>query len=73
MYQREQKVIKTGHRVPAEFVMDPPLEEAGFETLTYETQWRQYRLRIDSSVADKQRDTLLKLIRQAREGFGKAV
>jgi hypothetical protein len=48
------------------------LAEAGIDTLPYDTQFGQYRVRIDPSVIDKQRDVLLGLIRQAWEGFGKA-
>lgn len=60
-------------KLPQSKEIDGLLDEAGFETLAYESQWRQYRLRIDGSVDDKQRVTLVALMRQAREGFGKAV
>jgi hypothetical protein len=59
-------------KLPKSQDVDDQLQEAGFETLTYESQWRQYRLRLESSIEDKQRETLVQLIRQAREGFGKA-
>jgi hypothetical protein len=68
---RKAHVIMT-LKVPQSKEVDEQLKEVGFDTLTYESQWRQYRLRIDSSVDEKQRVTLLNLIRQAREGFGKA-
>ena len=56
---------------------DDQLDETGLDTLPYESQWRQYRLKFRSSVAagpldDKQRELLLKLMHQARESFGKA-
>lgn len=47
------------------------LEEAGIETLAYDSQWHQYRVRIDSTVEGKQREVLLALARQSRESFGK--
>ncbi len=59
-------------KLPQAKEVDEQLEEVGLETLTYEAQWRQYRLRLGSDVGDKQRDMLLKLIRQARDGFRKA-
>lgn len=52
--------------------IDEQLDEVGFETMAYEAQWRQYRLRLESNIEGKQRETLIKLIGQAREGFGKA-
>ena len=58
-------------RVPQAKEMDDQLEEAGIETLTYESQYRQYRLRIESQVNDKQKELLLRMIRQARERGGK--
>jgi hypothetical protein len=67
---RKAHVIMTT-RLPQTKEVDEQLEEVGLETLTYESQWRQYRLRLASNVDDKQRETLLKLIRQAREALGK--
>lgn len=67
---RRAHVIMT-IKLPQSTDVDTQLEEAGIETLTYEAQWRQYRLRLDSTVDEKQREVLLNLVRQAREGFGK--
>ena len=58
-------------KLPQSKEVDEQLEEVGLETLTYESHWGQYRLRIESDVDEKQRETLIKLIRQAREGFGR--
>ena len=51
--------------------VDEQLEEVGFELLPYDSQWRQYRLRIDSAVEGKQREVLLSLAKHSRESFGK--
>jgi hypothetical protein len=59
-------------KVPQTTETDELLDEAGIKRLTYESQWRQYRLRIESSLDDKQRQVMLPLIRQARENFGKS-
>ena len=64
-------------KVPKTKETDDRLDEAGLDTLAYESRWRQYRLRLQSSVAtvpldDEQRELLLKLMHQARESFGKA-
>jgi hypothetical protein len=59
-------------KLPQSKEIDELIDEAGFETLTYESQWRQYRLRIDGDVNEKQRETLVGLMRRAREGFGKS-
>lgn len=68
---RKVHVIMT-LKLPKTKEVDEQLDEAGFETMTYEAQWRQYRLRLESNIEGKQRETLIKLIGQAREGFGKA-
>jgi len=59
-------------KLPKTKEIDEQLEEAGIETLAYDSQWRQYRVRIDSSIEGKQREVLLTLARQSRENFGKA-
>ena len=51
--------------------IDDAIEEAGFDASPYDTRWRQYRLRISEGVDQMQRDTLLKLIQSAHDGFGK--
>jgi hypothetical protein len=52
---------------------DDVLEEVGLETLAYDTQWRQYRLKLDAAVADKQREVLLSLVQQAFDNYGKGL
>jgi hypothetical protein len=51
--------------------MKGKLEEAGMDTLAYDSQFGYYRVRIDLPVNDKQRDTLRGLIQQAWKGFAK--
>jgi hypothetical protein len=58
-------------KIAQEKETDDQLEEAGIETLPYETQYRQYRVRIESQVNDKQKELLLRMMRQARESRGK--
>jgi len=59
-------------KLPQSKEIDEIVNEAGFETLTYESQWRQYRLRIDGEITEKQSETLVGLMQRAREGFGKS-
>lgn len=68
---RRAHVIMT-IKLPQTKETDGQLEEAGVETLTYESRWRQYRIRLEAQVDEKQRDVLLRLIQQARESRGKA-
>jgi hypothetical protein len=68
---RKAHVIMT-IKLPKTGETDEILEESGLETLTYETQWRQYRLRLDSTLDDKQREVILGLVKQASESFGKS-
>jgi hypothetical protein len=58
-------------KLPKTKEFDQQLEEAGIETLDYETKWRRYRVRIDSNLESKQREVLLMLAKRPREGFGK--
>jgi hypothetical protein len=50
---------------------DEQMEQAGIETLSYDSQWQQYRLRIENTLENKQKEILLALVKEAREGFGK--
>jgi hypothetical protein len=68
---RKAHVIMT-IKLPQSKEIDDQLKEAGIDALTYEAQYRQYRVRIEGTVDDKQREVLLRLIGQASEGFGKA-
>jgi predicted transport protein len=67
---RKAHIIMT-IKLPKTVENDEVLEESGLETLRYESQWRQYRLRIDSAIDDKQKATMLGLVKQAIENFGK--
>lgn len=67
---RRAHVIMTV-KLPQSKEIDEKLDEAGFDRLAYEAQWRQYRVRITTDLDDKQRTVLLSLMKQAREGFGK--
>jgi hypothetical protein len=67
---RKAHVIMT-IKLPKSKEFDEQLEEAGIETLAYDSQWRQYRVRIESNLESKQREVLLALARRSREGFGK--
>lgn len=51
--------------------IDGQIEEAGLETQAYDSQFHYYRLRIDSAPDNKQRNSLLNLIRLAREKHGR--
>jgi len=58
-------------KLPKTKEVDELLEEAEIVTLGYDTRWRQYRVRVDTMVAGRQKEVLLGLIRQARESSGK--
>lgn len=67
---RKAYVIMT-IKLPKTQEADELLEEAGISTLAYDSQWRQYRVRIDAAPDGKQREVLLSLVKQSRESFGK--
>jgi len=58
-------------KLPKTQEVDEQLDEAGLETLAYDTQWRQYRLRMDGPPTPQQRTLLTELLRQSREQFGR--
>lgn len=60
-------------RLPKSEEIDERLDEAEIETMAYEVQWRQYRLRLTSSVEGIQRDVIKSLVSNARDLFAKAV
>jgi hypothetical protein len=67
---RKAHVIMTV-KLPKTQETDDILEETGLETLSYDAQFRQYRLRIDGALSDKQRIALLDVAKTARDQFGK--
>lgn len=68
---RKAYVIMTA-KLPKSQETDDRLAEAGIETMAYEAQWRQYRVRISGPVDDLQRNTLREIVRQSREQFGRS-
>lgn len=59
-------------KLPKTNETDEHIEEAGLETLTYETPWRQYRIRLQTGLNEKQREALRSLVEQASEMYGKS-
>jgi hypothetical protein len=68
---RRAHVIMTV-KLPRSDEVDQQLEDAELDTLAYDSQWRQYRLRLSEMVTGPQRDVLLALVRESRESFGRA-
>jgi hypothetical protein len=58
-------------KLPKTEEYDTVLEDAGLNVLSYDAQWRYYRIRVDSAFDNKQRETVLLLAKKARENFGK--
>lgn len=52
--------------------IDELIAEAGLDPLRYDAQPRQYRLRLDATLDENQKQALLTLIQQARESFGRS-
>ncbi len=59
-------------RLPKTPETDELINEAGLETLAYENQWKEYRLKIDDDLDEKQRKAILAMVKQARDNFGKS-
>jgi hypothetical protein len=56
-------------RIPLAKETDDQLKEVGIEPLAYQTRYNQYRLGIESPVNEKQRELLLRMVRQARDAY----
>ncbi len=67
---RKAHIIMTV-KLPQEKEIDEMLEESGIETLPYDAQWREYRLRIEAEPEEKQKEVLIGLFKRAREKYGK--
>ena len=67
---RKAHVIMT-FKIPQKKEIDEELAEAGFDTLNYDSQWNQYRLRIGSELAESEKGVIRDLAQQAHEGYGK--
>jgi hypothetical protein len=59
-------------RMPQTQETDEELTEAGIDTLNYDSQWKQYRLRIDSDLEENEKQVIKNLARIAHEGYGKS-
>ena len=58
-------------KLPQTQETDKELADAGVDTLNYDSQWRQYRLRIGSELDDNEKQMIRKLAEQAHEAYGK--
>src|SRR5262245_58105792 len=67
---RKKHVVMT-FKLPRSKEVDDQLTEADLDALAYDSQFKQYRVKLGTSLDDKQRDVLLSLTRQAWEGYGK--
>jgi hypothetical protein len=68
---RKAHVIMT-FKLPKTDEIDDILADSGLDLLTYDRQWRQYRIRVMSTPNDEQRDTIRSLVKQANDSFGKS-
>jgi hypothetical protein len=51
--------------------IDNLIDESGFEKLSYDSQFKQYRIRVESSNDEKQKESLLQLIKVAYDAYRK--
>jgi hypothetical protein len=52
--------------IPRTEELDTQLEEAGIETLDYDTRWKKYRIRVTDKDLKSHEDLFRSLIEQAR-------
>ena len=67
---RKGHVIMT-FRLDRSEEVDAVIDEAGLIKLAYDTQFRQYRVRIDAALKEPARVALVSLAKQAKASFGK--
>ena len=58
-------------KLPQTQETDKELADAGVDTLNYDSQWRQYWLRIGFELDDNEKQMIRKLAEQAHEAYGK--
>jgi hypothetical protein len=58
-------------RLPHEQDIDSLIDEAAIEKLTYDLQFKLYRIRLNAAPDDKQLQTLIAMAKRSRAGFGK--
>lgn len=68
---RKAHVLMTLKLPPQNDATKALLDEAGVGILPYDAHWGYYRVRLEPTITEKQREVLLKLIREARDNFGK--
>ena len=68
---RKAHIIMTV-KLPKEEEVDTRLEAVGIVTYTYDSGWRRYRLRINGTLQEPQREVLISLMRRARNSLAKA-
>lgn len=61
-----------GIRLAKSQEFDDLIDNAEIETLTYVPRWREYRLRVDKNLGDKELGALRMLMQKAQEAYGKS-
>ncbi len=69
-FKPQKSSVMVKFKLPKTDETDKVIEDAGLETLSYETPWRQYRVRFEPNYNEKQRELLRYLVRSAWESFG---
>jgi len=60
-----------GIKLPKTKEFDELLEAAGIDTMSYDTHWGDYRVRVDAALEEKQREAVVILARESRANFGR--
>jgi hypothetical protein len=63
--------VIVGFRLARQQELDDLIDEVGIEKLSYDVQFRQYRVRLNAAPDDKQLQVLRTLAQSARTNFGK--
>ena len=51
--------------------VDDLVDESGFDKLAYDSQFRQYRIRLDTQIDEMQKDAIRHLVKMAYEAYGR--
>ncbi len=69
-FRPRKAAINMTFRLPKLAEYDQLIEDAGLETLEYNSRSRAYRIRVGTDITEQQTETLLELTKKARESFG---
>ena len=68
-FRPRKSIVLTEFKIPQEDELTAWLDETGLSTVSYNTRYGNYRVRVRQSDLDEHRDAFIKLITKARDAY----